>query len=326
MISLDLHTPNITVAKQLHHDKLYPIIKQRIDGLPASELKTFLADWRISAILTDTPEFLEEHHNDLLDAIPGYSVAGWTEFLRIKGIQAVRRNAIESDIFNLYNHFVEDINGIFKYTGGFARKTSPYSAYDLAESLNIQTCTYCNRIYTKTVRNPTKITRPEFDHWFPKESYPLLALSFFNLIPSCHVCNSSVKGKTVMSLDTFIHPYVDSAPQYKFSYRIDSYNKYKFQISRNSGSKEDATIKAFKLEEIYATHEDEIEDLVRLRKLYSPRYLLQLRTLLSKADQKVSIEELYRLAFGTHINEADFHKRPLSKMKKDILKELNIIK
>lgn len=325
MISLDPISTATLAAKKNHHDKLLPIIMQRVNDLPASELKTFLTDWRVSAILTDTPEFLEEHHSNLLVSLTGYSIADWAEFIRIKGIRPSNRTHVEETLFNLYTNLVAEINLVFRYTGGFGRKTSPYSAYDLAESLNIQTCTYCNRIYTKTVRNPSKITRPEFDHWFPKETYPLLALSFYNLIPSCHVCNSSVKGNTRMSLDDYIHPYVDSNLDYKFSYRIDRYNKYKFQITRSVGSKEDATIKAFKLEEIYATHQDEIADLVRLRKLYSTKYLLQLRKLLSKSDQAISIEELYRLAFGTHINAADFHKRPLSKMKKDILKELNII-
>lgn len=326
MISLDPISAKTDSAKKIHHNKLFPIVKQSVDALPVSELKTFLEDSRISAILTDTPEFLEEHHNDLLDYLTPYSLVDWVEFLRIKGIRSSNRTAAEQDLFNLYSSLVDDISSIFKYTGGFARKSSPYSAYDLAESLDMQTCTYCNRIYTKTVRNPSKITRPEFDHWFPKETYPVLALSFYNLIPSCHVCNSSVKGNIRMSLDDYIHPYVDSNLAYKFSYLISKYNTYKFKINRVPGSKEDATIKAFKLEEIYSTHEDEIKDLVRLRKLYSPSYLLKLRTLLSEADQKISIEELYRLAFGTHINEVDFHKRPLSKMKKDILMELGVVK
>ena len=39
-----------------------------------------------------------------------------------------------------------------------------------------------------------------------------------------------------------------------------------------------------------------------------------------------SDEEIYRLAFGTHIDETKFDRRPLSKMKKDILEELGILK
>ncbi|WCM41907.1 hypothetical protein MG290_13335 [Flavobacterium sp. CBA20B-1] len=37
-------------------------------------------------------------------------------------------------------------------------------------------------------------------------------------------------------------------------------------------------------------------------------------------------DEVYRLAFGVHFQEAKFDRRPLSKMKKDILIELGIIK
>jgi hypothetical protein len=35
--------------------------------------------------------------------------------------------------------------------------------------------------------------------------------------------------------------------------------------------------------------------------------------------------DVYRLAFGVQLDEAKFDRRPLSKMKKDILKELGII-
>ena len=64
---------------------------------------------------------------------------------------------------------------------------------------------------------------------------------------------------------------------------------------------------------------------MRLRRLYSVDYLLKLKKLLSENDNNVSMDELYRLAFGTHFSEDNFHKRPLSKMKKDILQELKVI-
>ena len=40
----------------------------------------------------------------------------------------------------------------------------------------------------------------------------------------------------------------------------------------------------------------------------------------------LSFKEVYRLAFGVEYDETKFYKRPLSKFKKDILKELNLIK
>lgn len=82
---------------------------------------------------------------------------------------------------------------LFNYSGWFITKTSKrYCAYDLARNIDLNTCVYCNRNYTSTVE---KITRPQFDHYFSQTQHPLLALSFFNLIPSCAICNSNIKGK-----------------------------------------------------------------------------------------------------------------------------------
>ena len=39
----------------------------------------------------------------------------------------------------------------------------------------------------------------------------------------------------------------------------------------------------------------------------------------------LSKEEVYRLAFGVHYEDDKFDRRPLSKLKKDILTELGII-
>lgn len=323
MIFLDPFSPNILKAKEEHLNILFPIIRGRVNDLPDGQLKIFLNELRIKKILTDLPNNLKDHHENLLNTLIDYNIAGWSEYLIIKK-KYKNRTVAETQIFNRYKNLIFDINNIFKYKGGFARKETKYSTYDLAKSLNIQTCVYCNRIYTKTVVNSSKITRPEFDHWYPKESYPLLALSFYNLIPSCHICNSSVKGSIQMNTTDFLHPYIKENINMKFSYWIESLNKYQFKIKRPVPSKEDSTIKAFKLEEIYSTHKDEIHDLVQLKKLYSIDYLLKLRKLISNTGRNISLEELYRLAFGTHIQEKDFHKRPLSKMKRDILEELGM--
>lgn len=202
-----------------------------------------------------------------------------------------------------------------------------YNAYHLAENLNFQTCIYCNRIYTKNVIKPKKTTRPEFDHWFPKKEFPILALSFYNLIPSCHICNSSVKGSGVMELTTHFHPYIDDEKtinkEIKFSYYNKKFKKYGFNIKTTSDKAENTAV-FFKLKEIYETHEDELADLKKIKDAYSEKYLQILAT--QYKGLNTSEEELYRLAFGTEIEETKFSNRPLSKMKKDILIELGIIK
>ncbi len=89
----------------------------------------------------------------------------------------------------------------------FTAKKKEYNAYDLASKLQVNVCPYCNINSTFTIENGT---RPEFDHFYDKTTYPILSLSFYNLIPSCHICNSSLKGDKNFSLKTHIHPYIDS--------------------------------------------------------------------------------------------------------------------
>lgn len=203
-----------------------------------------------------------------------------------------------------------------------------YNAYHLAEKLDIPTCVYCNRIYTKTVIScEKKITRPAFDHWFSKTDFPLLALSFYNLIPSCTVCNSGIKGSVPFSLNTHFHPYFKNTAEifkYTFSYDHKAYDKFSFKIITAGDSFSDRSVKAFELEEIYKAHENEIEDLRKIKDTYSESYIDMLETAVLDGVT-IDREEVYRLAFGVHFQEAMFDRRPLSKMKKDILIELGIV-
>lgn len=295
---IDITQQKIIDADSKHYLGIIDDIFIRIDKITNPYVKLLFNDYinpYLDIILQGTPEQLLQCHNRIEPYI----------------IPLVKTN----------------IQEVFKYQGWFdQKKKTKYDAYDLASNLDIPTCTYCNRIYTKTVVNPSKITRPTFDHWFSKSDYPLLALSFYNLIPSCTVCNSGVKGTNPFELDTHFHPYHKSIEEinFKFSYDHKDYSTFKFKIINNNAFSESST-KAFKLEEIYETHEDEITDLRRLRDIYSEKYLQMLKNNILK-DTSTSDEEIYRLAFGTHIDEVMFDRRPLSKMKKDILEELGILK
>lgn len=56
-----------------------------------------------------------------------------------------------------------------------------------AQRIGVTTCPYCNRSYIFT--SSKSGTRPQYDHYFPKSKYPYLALSMYNLIPCCSICN-----------------------------------------------------------------------------------------------------------------------------------------
>lgn len=298
---IDVTLHKIKNAREEHLSNLLSLIQKRIDdSIISRRSRLFFKKYIISnldIILTGTPQELLDIHEEIAS--------------------------------RCYPKVISEIKKVFRYQGWFDRKKSSiYNVYDLARNIDIPTCIYCNRMYTKTViSGKQKITRPSFDHWFTKEKYPLLALSFFNLIPSCSICNSGVKGKLVFALNTHFHPYVKHLQKnmqldYSFSYDHSDYSSFKFKINtRNAISKE--SIEAFKLKEIYETHEDEIKDLRKIRDIYSPQYLLALKNTLAKT--KISDNEIYQLAFGTYIEESAFDRRPLSRMKRDILKELGIL-
>jgi hypothetical protein len=126
-----------------------------------------------------------------------------------------------------------------------------------------------------------------------------------------------------MTLKTHLHPYIDK-PQFKFSYYNKTHGTYSFTVASLPGSKSANTVNAFKIKEIYEMHEDEIKDLRKIRDTYSDRYLAILASQFT--GLAISEDEIYRLAFGTYNDEDFFDKRPLSRMKRDILLELGIIK
>ncbi|WP_299110447.1 hypothetical protein [uncultured Winogradskyella sp.] len=204
--------------------------------------------------------------------------------------------------------------------------------YRLARLLDKHTCTYCNREYTFVLRNPSGIGKgmvPQIDHWFAKTDYPLLAISFYNLIPSCGTCNT-IKSSTNLNLIDHLHPYVDSniSSTYEFSYlpitNID--NRIILKNSSLFNSKGLDTVNALNLPLIYKGHSGkELQDLIDLRYKYSDNYL---NILLEDTfgDLHISKEERYRLIFGIELDEENHHKRIFSKFKGDIISELLSIK
>lgn len=124
---------------------------------------------------------------------------------------------------------------IFRYGALNDKKScqTENTAYWLQRQLGVKVCPYCNRMYTTTLFGENKI-RPDFDHFYPKSKYPYLAVSLFNLIPSCSMCNKK-KGNTAeifpkeetSKKSSIIYPYDESfdEPQRCISFRVVSNKK-----------------------------------------------------------------------------------------------------
>lgn len=234
-----------------------------------------------------------------------------------------------------YKNRLQFLERVFDYDGQISQSKS--KSYWLAERIGHNTCTYCNRQYTFTIggkNDQQRITRPAFDHWFPKSLFPLLSLNIYNLIPSCTVCNSGAKGDTIFQIGKYVHPYLqsDDDPKFKFVPQVSDTiaNSWHVVLSRDASANPevDNTIKAFALDRIYDMHGPlEVKEIMEFAQAYNDTYLRDLYEKMKKDLQFVGYtqEEVYRILFGTEAIASQFLDRPLSKLKHDILEYLHII-
>lgn len=274
-----------------------------------SKRQSIFIDTHLKRILISNPEELNQVNKDYISFCTAPGIG------KIKNIKRGLSSVVNYDWFT-------------------KKDAKYYCGYDLANKLNVKSCPYCNRNYTVTVANgKSRIVRPDFDHFFPKKQYPLLALSFYNLIPSCLICNRTIKNQAKIVYGKYIHPYeegygtalkinyfptdTDSSVGLKTNYEIHTLLN---QLESIKAQKCLDSFNLFKLKEIYKeSHNGEIADIIRKHYVSNGRYL----EILKKAFPGIgSIDELYRLAFANYFFEDDFEKRPLSKLTKDVVEQL----
>jgi hypothetical protein len=144
--------------------------------------------------------------------------------LIIKDIEHLKRAAPKK----IRLEFEDDCKKLFDY-GRFSTKgATHWNAYSLCMKSGYRLCPYCQQSLAVTVYRDrkSKALRPTLDHFYPKHKYPYLALSLYNLIPSCHPCNSSLKGKIDFYKQQHLHPYEDQEI-IQYDWDIDSYIKHR---------------------------------------------------------------------------------------------------
>lgn len=173
--------------------------------------------------------------------------------------------------------------------------------HKLLKSLKIKCCPYCNRQYITIWydENNSVHSTADLDHFYQKTIYPLFALSLFNFVPSCQICNSRMKGsKTIKTL----YPYEEGMDEFKFRCKpnddgiddlVDFWlanktndpnmllEKYKLELFDNSDDDSDVkhiqrikgSKEVFHLEEVYQTHlEAAINEMLKIRIYFSGDY------------------------------------------------------
>ena len=266
----------------------------------------------------------------------------------LKGVPNVlNKIKIKSIYDNLNSDRVFIIQQIFRYdiliNKGFQindnGEKSTWGSYRLTSDIAFNSCVYCNRNWIITVGDQVnKTTNPQLDHFFSKSDFPILRLSFYNLIPSCETCNSRVKGSVEFEYNKNLHPYdngygnnakfiaigkdVESVQGYASNFSIKLL--YEDLIPNNLKSQIEENHKLFEIDKLYEAHGDIVSELFLRKRLFSISYLQTLKKSIQMGEN-VTEQDLYRIAFSNYFNDTKFGKRPFSKLTRDITKQLGLI-
>lgn len=128
------------------------------------------------------------------------------------------------DLCKVLDKMFEDLNqnmlGCTKNKKGHRESIIDYSIlpgdlrHRILNSLGVRTCPYCNRNYITSYGSKRKKSTADLDHFYQKKQYPLFALSLFNFVPSCSICNSRMKN---------IHPADDTLYPYEEGFEDDAH-------------------------------------------------------------------------------------------------------
>lgn len=233
------------------------------------------------------------------------------------------------------------LKNVFNYTSF----KNNHGYWFTSKLIKTNTCAYCNRQYTLTVGSGAtgdKYGSPQLDHFYDKGDHPYLALSLYNLVPSCGTCNgSSGKGKPGVdkfSVEKNIHPYIEGYDDdARFEIQIKDVASFygdaskdigvKLAISRDcDDAKKDRITKnkgVFALDAAYTQHQDIAKELLQKRNMSDGKYLKELQKTYS--NWHLSTADAYQLAFGNFYEKDEFIKRPLAKFTRDLAEQLQLI-
>lgn len=222
----------------------------------------------------------------------------------------------------------------------YDRFSSSSKIYAFMRLLNVPVCPYCNRSFTTTLvkgkRSRIK-TRPELDHYLPKNRYPYFALSIMNLVPSCGTCNRLKSNRD----ERILYPYAEgmgesfrfeTKPKKDMSYLIGARVDFDLRLSRHGTpgpsfqQRAENSQKILGLTELYQeAHRDFVSDLFFQRYVFTDELLDELLEEFGKEGCRLfeSKDDIKRLLYLRSIGVEDWGERPLSKLAHDIDLEIS---
>lgn len=234
--------------------------------------------------------------------------------------------------------FYEWIVWAMRYDDVRASEFIPY-----VNQLGIKACVYCNSQFAITVDDGTTADRHalyELDHYMPKSKYPFLCTSFYNLQPTCSCCNKTKSDDTKYEWFNLFTTHEDELDPFVFKLNDESEAKYwlshdkkeiEVELTNSASAKDsdkkqlDSEIKKLRINEIYAQHNDAIEELLWKTRIYDDNFLQVLREEFSSLGFGEDDSEIKRFILGSYPNDEDIHKRPLAKVSQDVAKQIGLL-
>lgn len=226
--------------------------------------------------------------------------------------------------------FFSECESLFDYESFSKKREKTYkkwNAYKLCQSSKYTLCPYCQQNFSFTVIGEAKGSfRPTLDHFYPKSKYPYLSLSLFNLVPSCYVCNSSLKGAKNFFYLRHLHPFSDEESVY-FNLDILDYIRRReskdFEMELNIQPQKSAalinSIQSFLLKERYEVHTPTLKIFIDNLDNWLLRDFTKFRDILGGHSV---FEEQHALSF----NISNYKNEFLGKIKKDLYEQMKALK
>ena len=209
----------------------------------------------------------------------------------------------------------------------------------LIEATGIKVCPYCNRGFVANVGTKKGSVRGQLDHFYPKEKYPYLAVSRYNLVPSCSCCNSSSgKGDKDPKIENIVSPFdMIDAKGIRFESSITRgtfvdmdhcAESIKVRVDSIGARDLSKNIETFNLEPLYNSHVDYVAEMYfKYCKIKTSHYKKYMKEIFGKVKKgrfvfrTLSMNDWKRIVFGVYTDDKDFGKRPMSKFCEDLLED-----
>ena len=197
------------------------------------------------------------------------------------------------------------------------------------KKIGVKICPYCNRSFIYTT--PKKGTRPQYDHYYPKSKYPYLALSMYNLIPCCPVCNNAKNAEDTFDNKSLLYPFEEEYG-YDIFFEIETdeqlcylglSNDFNIKIKSKENVEEDLkqkvqnSSKILHREELYNLHNDYVSKLLRSKYIFTDEYCQSL--LDTYPGWFFDMNEVKNQLYFNSLQKEEWGDQILSKLTYDIL-------